>query len=307
MMDRADHARTIALILMYHRVASLHPDEWGLCISPQTFRDHMTEIKRTASPMSLSGLARGFKSGHVPARAVAVTFDDGCIDNLTTASPILQELELPATFFIPTERLDERHEFWWDTLERAFGSLQSLPTSLDLSAEIGRTFPTVTEADRSTAHREVADYIRGLKRDDRDEMMLRVVEWSGVDATPRETHRPMLATEVRELGQSPGFEIGAHSVHHLGLPALSDEAARQEMLDSQNVLEELVNTKVTAFAYPYGLVDAKSVGIATELFDVAVTTKAACVRPTDDLRALPRIDGNQLSLDDLRRVLDSVS
>ena len=44
---------------------------------------------------------------------VLITFDDGYFNN-TRALPILEELKVPATFFITTENVLRQKCFWWD-------------------------------------------------------------------------------------------------------------------------------------------------------------------------------------------------
>ena len=43
-----------------------------------------------------------------------MTLDDGYRDNFLAAVPILKELDIPATFFIPTEFLESPRLPWWD-------------------------------------------------------------------------------------------------------------------------------------------------------------------------------------------------
>ena len=49
--------------------------------------------------------------------AVAITIDDGYLDNLQYAVPILEELEIPATIFVSTGTMEQDRELWWDELE----------------------------------------------------------------------------------------------------------------------------------------------------------------------------------------------
>jgi peptidoglycan/xylan/chitin deacetylase (PgdA/CDA1 family) len=291
---------------MYHRVADLAPDSHRLCISPVVFRAHIAELKRRCHLMPLTELASALEHGTLPPRAAAVTLDDGCIDNLTTASAILVEFEAPATFFIPTDRLDEKHEFWWDVLERIFMASRVLPPVLELPGSGVTLFPTAIADERAATHRALAEYLRSLRWEVRDALLRSIVDWSGVDVTPRETHRPMLASEVRELGARKGHAIGAHSVHHVGLPILSREEKRRELVESKKTLEELLATIVTAFAYPYGHVDAETVGVTSDVFHVAVTAAAAPAGARDDSRTLPRFDGNRLTPDELVELVDSL-
>src|SRR4029077_16457954 len=85
-------SRTVGAILSYHRVADLSPDSHGLCTPPDEFRRHMAHLRDHFTPIGLEDLVRAAASGRIPDRAVAVTLDDGYLDALTAASPILTEL-----------------------------------------------------------------------------------------------------------------------------------------------------------------------------------------------------------------------
>jgi peptidoglycan/xylan/chitin deacetylase (PgdA/CDA1 family) len=295
-----------AVILVYHRVAELKPDASRLCIAPETFREHMAELRKHYHPMKLTELADALACNDLPAGAVAVTLDDGCIDNFMVGSEILQEFDVPATFFIPTGRLEERREFWWDALERVFLGAHQLPAGLELYENAGPAFPTESEEDKATAHRVLAETISSVNLEDRDVLMGRIAAWAKIDLTPRETHRPMLAEEVRELAQRRGHAIGAHSVHHLSLPALPPDLQRREMAESKTTLEHLLGTPVTAFAYPYGRFDDATLVRTADLFHVAVTATHGGAAPGDDPMALPRIAASRLSRSAFTSCLDSI-
>jgi len=51
--------------------------------------------------------------------AVAITFDDGYADNALEAVPIMDEVGIPATFFISTGNIDTKSEYWWMTLKES--------------------------------------------------------------------------------------------------------------------------------------------------------------------------------------------
>lgn len=291
---------------MYHRVADLSPDVHRLCIPPGVFREHMETLKTNYGPVGLIDLADALVSRDVPNDAVAITFDDGGLDNLTVASPILQEFDLPATFFITTERLHEKHEFWWDTLERILITAAALPDRLDLAEDGTSIHNTNTMGDRAEAFAAIAPRIRGLDPLGRDRVMGRIIAWAGVTCAPRDTHRPMVADEVVELSRRPRHTIGAHGVHHLKLSEQPVELLQQEMLGSKHSLEQLLNKDVAAFAYPYGHHDAPSMELARETFRAAVTTVHQAVTLDADPVSLPRIDASRLTPTELRDALDSL-
>jgi peptidoglycan/xylan/chitin deacetylase (PgdA/CDA1 family) len=81
-------------VLCYHSVGpALHGDPYGLSVDPASFRRQMELVAggRFGRPVSLGG-ARIDGSPEI-----AVTFDDGFRDTLTTAAPILAALKLPFT------------------------------------------------------------------------------------------------------------------------------------------------------------------------------------------------------------------
>ncbi len=86
------------VILLYHRVADLAQDPFGLAVAPAHFREHLSVIRRYSRPISLRQLLSELRNGKLPRRTVAVTFDDGYADNLYAAKPLLEQSDVPATF-----------------------------------------------------------------------------------------------------------------------------------------------------------------------------------------------------------------
>ena len=56
--------------------------------------------------------------------------------------------------------------------------------------------------------------------------------------------------EIRELSQD--FEIGAHSMTHRRLPAISEQEAASEITESKAVLEQIIGKDIKVFCYPGG-------------------------------------------------------
>jgi peptidoglycan/xylan/chitin deacetylase (PgdA/CDA1 family)/glycosyltransferase involved in cell wall biosynthesis len=253
-----------AAILAYHRIASLSPDSHNLCVPPHDFRAQMTYLREHCTPMPLAELAAAAAAGNLPPRAVAVTFDDGYVDALTVASPILSELGVPATFFVNSDRLDEPHERWWDLFERLFEGDQ-------LDDWNQRAWPLDEEGRRSL----IAE---ALTRTD-------------VQRHPRPTHRVLTASELRALADRPAHAMGGHTINHVALPLQSDQTKRREVSADKAALEELLQRPVTSFSYPYGDFDEATVRIVREAgYETGVTVQPGAVTSGTHSLLLPRFE-----------------
>ena len=61
---------------------------------------------------------------------------------------------------------------------------------------------------------------------------------------------------IRQKALDSGYvEVGSHIVHHTSLTNVSSKNAEYEIKESKRMLEEMFNTKVLPFAYPYGRSD----------------------------------------------------
>ena len=54
------------------------------------------------------------------------------------------------------------------------------------------------------------------------------------------------------MAASPWATIGAHTVTHSALSALTEEQQRMEIFTSKKELEDLTGTEITTFSYPFG-------------------------------------------------------
>jgi peptidoglycan/xylan/chitin deacetylase (PgdA/CDA1 family) len=108
-------AQRRSVILGYHGVADapLEQDPYRLQLPPATFRAQLEMLKDAGfsflTVAGLAGLAVEAEGGPPPPGFAAVSFDDGLRNNLTVALPILAELGIPATVYVPTGWLGGQH------------------------------------------------------------------------------------------------------------------------------------------------------------------------------------------------------
>jgi peptidoglycan/xylan/chitin deacetylase (PgdA/CDA1 family) len=295
-----------AAVLCYHRVAELTPDPFGLCTPPGLFRAHMEHLLRRCRPLPLAELARALDAGDAPERAVAVTFDDGYRDALD-ASRILQELEIPATFFVNSEDVERPHEAWQEVLERVFLSELPIPPRLELQLAGAPLVLPSAGAARHAAFFALYQLGRVLSPLGRAALVEQVSAWSRQPLAPRDSHRLLVASELRELAAKPRHSIGSHTVHHLLLPAHAPALQRAEIRDDKRALERILEQPVTAFAYPYGERTRETIELARQAgFAYGFSTRPGLVRPWDDPLDLPRYEIGAFRVEELAHRLDAL-
>lgn len=101
---------------------------------------------------------------------------------------------------------------------------------------------------------------------------------------------PMLTGAELSALADDGVEIGAHSMTHPQLDQVSTARAQREIVESKDVLEQLLGRPVVSFAYPHG----HHTRVTKELVAAAGYTSAAAVRnmlshDRDDVYAVARL------------------
>jgi peptidoglycan/xylan/chitin deacetylase (PgdA/CDA1 family) len=303
-----------ALILMYHRVAEVDLDQWGLCVTPQHFAEQLEVLQKSVRVLSLQQLTQELLEGKPVHRSVALTFDDGYADNLLNAKPILEKYNTSATVFVANGYVEQVREYWWDELERLFLQPGILPNKLEINLN-GQSYQwglgdaaNYSKADhqqhqgwyaehkedptpRHQLYRTVWKLMRPLLAEQQQQILTELRTWAGVESTPRSTHRPLTLTEVSTLDEGDLVEVGSHTVMHPFLSALPVALQRQEIQQGKARLEEILGRSVTSFAYPYGDYAPETVALVQEAgFERACSTVLAKVQPKSDRFQLPRVE-----------------
>ncbi len=227
-------------VLCYHRVAA-GGDALGLAVDETEFELQMHVLARhrwlrpvTADAFCALWRGEAEHDGRIP---VLVTFDDGYRDNLTRAAPILLRHGIPAIVFVASGVLDGR-PLWYDVIARAIEThrealLAQLPIASVPAAGGARDWVRALLALPGERWREACDVLHrhGMKMD-----------WQG---------RYLSAEDLRTwLGL--GFTLGAHTVTHPRLSAMTPAIASREIRDCREALKQATGRTVRYFAYPFG-------------------------------------------------------
>lgn len=233
-------------ILIYHQVLEqADPCRPGEPDANQ-FRWQMELVKKYFSPIALPDALEKLKSNSLPDNAICITFDDGYLNNLNVAQPILESLDIPATVYVATG-FSNGVNMWNDRLIDLIAD--SDRNSIDLSPlELGSL--RLTDAGQRVSAIELA--IGKLKYLKLDERIAKIDALYSLNNAEEYARRMMSPDEVKRLSEK-GINIGAHTVNHPILKVLDGEQQISEISRSKEELETWLGKPVLDFAYPNGV------------------------------------------------------
>ncbi|GAA1838369.1 polysaccharide deacetylase family protein [Nocardioides marinus] len=165
--------------------------------------------------------------------------DDRHTDGLSTSETAFeQHLDL-------LEERDARVLPLCEAVERlALGSLPPRAVALTFddgyASVVETAWPLLRKRDMPATLFVCSEYLPGTQRFD----------WDTTEPV-HERHRVATAEQIVDA-HAEGLDIGSHTRTHPWLPALDDEALAHELLESREVLEDLVRVPVRTLAYPTG-------------------------------------------------------
>ncbi len=283
-------ARSHALVLGYHRIVNVENDPFRMSVSPQHFEQHLQVIKRLALPMRMNQLVEGLTEGMIPARGIALTFDDGYSDILGSALPLLQNYQIPATVFVVSGMLGQA--FWWDKLVFYLNYASERPVFrengdglqvhwqvLEEPATSLRLIETVLEIYREVLRLQPAASAKFL-----DDLKSRS-DFQNDAALPR----VLSVEELQQLAKSGLVEVGSHSISHPLLNRMIPPDQNTEIQASKLALEKILGQEVHGFSFPNGAhFPAADVTLRQSGYRYACTSRNDVLVDAHQIYSIPR-------------------
>lgn len=246
------------IILLYHRIvddSSKYLNKGAVVHHPiNDFKQEIPYFKRNFQILSMDEVVKQIKLGQGFRRpSIAITFDDGYLDNYTLAYPVLKKHGVPATIYLTTSLVGTMDTIWTEKIGLAF--LKTKKDYLNFSTILGdETVSVKTKEEKGLANSEVPEALKLRPDDERRELIRQLFEKLGVNEKCRRHfgERMMLNwDEVREM-RNDGITIGSHSHTHPILSRMPIQKAKEEILNSKKVAEKNADVEVKHFSFPNG-------------------------------------------------------
>lgn len=257
-------------ILIYHGIdLSGQTEINSRFISVAEFEKHLNWLKNSCEVVSLEDYFKGVR--HPDKLTVAITFDDGYKNNFTLALPLLQQYQLPATFFVTTSPLEGLNILWPDLLDMAGFYLNVELVYKDEKFKYSRHkgYISITNGSNLKSLLMKAD-LNSIRTFIRNHHFL-LKEIQSEDC--KLYWELMNEDELNAASKSPYITLGSHSVVHSSMTKITSAEAREELVNSRAKLMGISGLPVTSFAFPFG-------DYTPELVEMAISVgyeQVACV------------------------------
>ncbi len=255
------HPKTGSGVLLFHGIGDAnHLPIRSRFLETARFRKLLERLQSSCEIVSLQNI---FTNDLAPNRfSVALTFDDGYANNLLNALPILEDLGLPATFFLTAAALNGGDLLWPDVVDLA---PMVVTRSIEISGEFWEPTPRKGLVSPVTGtplkqRCKVADTRFNRRVVDRLAPIVR-------NELRTESHlwRQLTEDEICTLAASELAEIGAHGLTHCNLLTLPATEAEKELSQSKTYLEQLTGHPVDTLSWPDGEYDRNLVERASKI------------------------------------------
>lgn len=231
-------------VLYFHHVGSRRNPYYSLKITARALRKLIESLLN--SGFSFISLQDALDSKKLSGNFVCICSDDGFASNYEEAFPVLKELRIPLTMFLPGMCMDNRSF----APNHLFAYLRTQVPDHQLYAEL----PGLAVKFGLKESESISSTLFSCPQDKRQELLAWL--WERFDlidpALLLSRDKPFLSRE--QLGQmvNEGVHLALHSHSHADLSRLSYTEIKQEVLDNIRAFEELELPYRPWLALPYG-------------------------------------------------------
>lgn len=290
------------LILAYHRVlpksdSRFYFEQPMMVVTPETFDNNIKWASEHFKFIKLDDWLNACENNTPPkGKYCAITFDDGWIDNMEYALPILKKHNAPATIFCVSDMLNNKINYWPGRVTKL---IYEVSKNSDIQNYINHPFFEWLK--KATANTNInwtqpttgdfSNIVESLKTYKDLEII------SLVDNTKKqlsldysEQRQVLNIDELKSMYATNLISYGSHTINHIRMTQETPEDVLiKEIKNSKDELKEKLNSDINTFCYPNGYHPPNSVKLAKQHYLGACTLAKGWNNPTTDFSTLRRI------------------
>jgi peptidoglycan/xylan/chitin deacetylase (PgdA/CDA1 family) len=255
----SDWRRRRLFILGYHGVSTADEHLWDseLYMPRETLRARFAALRDGGyEVLQLDDAIRRMNAGTLPPRAVSLTFDDGAVDFLTQAVPLLREFGFPATVYLTTYYCQLRRPVFPTMLRYLLWKARDRTLEMDGLAPDSRPAVLETAEQRVLAfHRIVGGcQARDASGLDKDNVLTECAARLGIDYPALIEQRILQLMNPEEVANLPRDLVDVQLHTHRHRVPEDRTLFEREIVDNRRMIAEMTGSRPAIhFCYPSGV------------------------------------------------------
>lgn len=256
---RARFGSPYLTVLTYHRVFDLPEvyefDRGVVDVGPEAFDAQLKTLGKYFNVVGVDEVCAHYAGEErLPRNAAVVTFDDGYLDNLEVAAPILKDNGMKGVFFMATSYIEERRIYWWDRINYLLHHAK--PGAGKITLQYPAKIELDVKGNLSGSLNTIFQLMKIQFDLDVERMLDELADALGVDWN-RELEKElcegfvMTWDDVRAL-RAMGMDVQSHTRSHRALQTVPHPQLASELAGAKADLERELGETVDTISYPIG-------------------------------------------------------
>lgn len=187
-----------------------------------------------------------------PKKSFVITFDDGFENNYSIAAPVLDDLNIPATFYFSTDFIDNNTMSWIDKIEYCFESDKKL-RSLEIN-DFGN-FDISTIEKKIKCLEIIRTKVKSNFNINTEILVKKIFKYFNLEMinnSNNEIDKKINWKKTNLLKNNKLFTLGGHSHFHMPLTYFSKKGAVIQISKSIKLFKNNTNITLKHYSYPEG-------------------------------------------------------
>ena len=276
------------LNLIYHGIVKKDSTYYTLRhLTAEQFEKQLQYYKKHFDIISIPEAFERYRQGVKNKRkTLTISFDDGYMNNLSNALPLLEKYKIKATFFISGIIAQESDYLLYSDVIDAMNYFykNEVLEIAGMHIKNGSLVHDGTDLIEFLKHKTANE-----REDILDEMILKLNIKKKIKEIDTEIWKLLDKDSLKKLASSEYVDIGSHAYLHYNLGLIDRFDAEQELLKSKEVLEKTIEKKIDMIAYPDGCYNKEVKDMAEQLgYDKQLAVDYRCEDDLNDKRILQR-------------------
>jgi peptidoglycan/xylan/chitin deacetylase (PgdA/CDA1 family) len=253
---------------MYHGISRIQEQGInGRHLPIEQFEKQLMYFKKHFEIVSVSALCEmKLKSINLKKHTIALTFDDGYLNNISNALPLLKKYQVPATLFISSPGLTDRNYIQpTDFLDLINLSIHR---TVEINGKLFRKDKYHLVANDGSAS-SIYEYVNSLNfsswKKTFSDLWSRFPYSLVTENVASEFYEVISGSDLRALVDSELITVGSHGHNHVSLERLSDEEIADELKTSIDIFQNRGAKGMEILAFPFGSFNKRVISISQKL------------------------------------------